>query len=91
MLHLDGNKLEFIQHFLFYDLEQLTDLNLSNNEIVFIHPHAFLQLKNLRSLKLDGNKLHTFNHRWIDKLQANMFTVSSKFILVVSCFVILVV
>nr|XP_039247789.1 slit homolog 3 protein-like isoform X1 [Styela clava] len=74
VLHLDGNKMEFIQHFLFYDLEQLSELHLQNNIITFIHPHAFLQLKNLRNLRLDGNKLHTFNHKWVEKLQANAFT-----------------
>ncbi|XP_076800898.1 uncharacterized protein LOC143445580 isoform X1 [Clavelina lepadiformis] len=72
-LMLDGNKLQFVQHFLFYDLESLTDLDLSRNHITFIHPHAFLQLKKLVTLRLDGNKLHTFDNKWYKGLKANMF------------------
>ena len=73
---MDGNRIEFIQHFLLYDLEELTELYLQNNVIAFIHSHAFLQLKKLRVLRLDNNHLHTFDGKWFKGLKANQFEVS---------------
>jgi Leucine-rich repeat (LRR) protein len=64
VLHLDGNKMEFIQHFLLYDLDQLMELDVSRNRISFIHPHAFGQQKKLLRLNLSGNQLHTIKHQW---------------------------
>lgn len=64
--------MEFIQHFLFYDLEELRELYLQNNNLTFIHPHAFLQLTKLKTLMLHGNQLHTFVPKWINKLQTGI-------------------
>nr|CAB3266364.1 slit homolog 2 protein [Phallusia mammillata] len=73
VLKLDHNKLEFIQHFLLYDLEKLMSLDLSYNKISFIHSHAFSQLKSLTQLSLVGNQLHTFDPKWVKGLHSNMF------------------
>jgi len=64
VLHLDHNKMEFVQHFLLYDLDQLMEIDLSYNSISFIHPHAFGQQKKLLRLNLSGNNLATIKHQW---------------------------
>jgi len=65
VIHLDNNKLEFVQHFLFYDLTDLFEIDLSHNEIAFIHPHAFGQQKSLVTLKLNNNHLQVIDKRWM--------------------------
>ena len=37
----DHNRFEYIQHFLFYDLNYIDEIHLSNNQLAFVHPHAF--------------------------------------------------
>ncbi|XP_078483976.1 uncharacterized protein LOC100180704 isoform X1 [Ciona intestinalis] len=74
VLRLDNNKLEFIQHFLLYDLGKLQELDLHNNNISFIHPHAFAHLSHLTRLRLDGNNLFTFQHKWISGMKSNLMT-----------------
>lgn len=65
------NKFKFIQHFLFYDLENLRSIDLSNNQISFIHPHTFQQLKDLQVLDLSSNHLTTFNPDWVKTMAYN--------------------
>ena len=40
----DHNRFEYIQHFLFYDLTEIEEINLSNNQLAFVHPNAFTEL-----------------------------------------------
>jgi len=74
VIHLDNNKLEFIQHFLFYDLDELTEIDLSHNKISFIHPHAFGKQNNLMVLKLNNNNLHTINPSWFAPFDKDTFS-----------------
>nr|XP_002130253.1 toll-like receptor 6 [Ciona intestinalis] len=74
VLRLDNNKLEFIQHFLLYDLDKLEELDFHNNNISFIHPHAFAHLSHLTRLRLNGNNLFTFEHKWISGMKSNLMT-----------------
>ena len=76
---MDHNKLTYIQHFLLYDLEKLTKLDLSFNRISFIHTHALSHLKNLKELNLAGNHLATFDRGWLKGLHANMFEAGQFF------------
>ena len=73
---MDNNKLEFVQHFLFYDLDELTEIDLSHNKISFVHPHAFGKQNNLMVLKLNSNNLHTINPSWFAPFDKDTFSVS---------------
>ena len=65
---MDHNRFEYIQHFLFYDLAELEEINLSNNILSFVHPHAFTECENLRQLDLSSNHLKEFQSKWVKPL-----------------------
>lgn len=67
-LDLSHNKFEFIQHFVFYDLTEIQEINLSHNDLFFVHPHAFDELKRLRTINLSNNKLTEFKSKWFTSI-----------------------
>ena len=62
--------MEYIQHFLFYDLQDLEEIDMSYNSLSFIHPHAFTELTKLVTLNLANNKLNYFQDKWISRIMS---------------------
>ena len=62
--------MEYIQHFLFYDLQDLEEIDISQNSLSFIHPHAFTELTKLVKLNLAHNKLYYFQDKWISRIMS---------------------
>ncbi|XP_025191279.1 relaxin receptor 2-like [Melanaphis sacchari] len=59
MLHLEWNRIEIINEFLFANMPNLTVLNLSNNVITVIHKNAFKNLLSLSDLNIADNRITT--------------------------------
>ena len=59
-----------IQHFLFYDLQDLEEIDMSHNSLSFIHPHAFTELTKLVTLNLANNELNYFQDKWISRIMS---------------------
>lgn len=67
-INLESNQLEFVQKYLFADLEELKQVFLQNNKLNFVHPKAFHSNTKLTRLFLHENRLTTINKDWFTTL-----------------------
>ena len=68
-INLESNQLEFVQKYLFADLEELKQVFLQNNKLNFVHPKAFHSNTKLTRLFLHENHLTTINKDWFTALE----------------------
>ncbi|CAI6356912.1 unnamed protein product [Macrosiphum euphorbiae] len=69
MLHLQWNRIETINEFMFADLPNLSVLNLSNNVITVVHKNAFQNLLNLSDLNIADNRITTITQEMLHPLK----------------------
>ena len=60
--------MDYVQHYLFADLDEIRQIFLQDNQLTFIHPKAFADNTQLARLFLHNNKLKSLDQEWFKKI-----------------------
>ena len=63
--------MDYVQHYLFADLDNIRQIFLQDNQLTFIHPKAFADNTQLARLFLHNNKLKSLDKEWFKKITSD--------------------
>ena len=63
--------MDYVQHYLFADLDDIRQIFLQDNQLTFIHPKAFADNTQLARLFLHNNKLKSLDKEWFKKITSD--------------------